>query len=183
MYERGHKCLAIFGNIDRMKKTPIRAVLATNLRQAMAAHPTLDTQMRLAQKSGIAQRTVGRMLNGEVDPQLGHVERVAEALGVTVTDLLTDYTSGVAELRYDRQKFAKLSLADRAKIESFIEFTFVSQDKNSVSDAPFKYSEAMKPTPAQEEMVKRVAQRDLSNKTLSIDEDQTKPHGGRRGRR
>ncbi|CAE6693105.1 hypothetical protein LMG22931_00467 [Paraburkholderia nemoris] len=169
--------------MGHMKKTPIRTVLATNLRQAMAAHPTLDTQMRLAQRSGMSQRTVGRMLNGEVDPQLGHVEAVAEALGVTVTDLLTDYSSGVAELRYDRQKFAKLSQEDRAKIESFIEFTFVSQDKNSVSDAPFKYSEVIKATPAQEEMVKRVAQRDLSNKTLSIDEDQTKPHGGKRGRR
>ncbi len=166
-----------------MKKTPIRTVLATNLRQAMAAHPTLDTQMRLAQRSGIAQRTVGRMLNGEVDPQLGHVEAVADALGVAVTDLLTDYSSKVAELRYDRQKFAKLSPEDQAKIESFIEFTFVSQDKSSVSDAPFKYSEVVKATPAQEEMVKRVAQRNPSNKTMSIDEDQTKPHGGRRGRR
>ncbi|MFM0283208.1 helix-turn-helix transcriptional regulator [Paraburkholderia sediminicola] len=166
-----------------MKKISIRTVLATNLRKAMATHPTLDTQMRLAQRSGMSQRTVGRMLNGEVDPQLGHVEAVAEALGVTVTDLLTDYSSGVPELRYDRQKFAKLPAADRAKIESFIEFTFVSQDKSSASDAPFKYSEVIKATPAQEEMVKRVAQRDLSNKTLSIDEDQTKPHGGKRGRR
>ncbi|RDK01452.1 helix-turn-helix domain-containing protein [Paraburkholderia lacunae] len=166
-----------------MKKTPILTVLATNLRQAMARHPTLDTQMRLGQRSGISQRTVGRMLNGEVNPQLGHVEAVADALGVTVTELLTDYSSGAPELRYDRQKFAKLSPEDRAKIESFIEFTFVSQDKGSSSDAPFKYSEVIKASPAQEEMVKRVAQRDLSNKTLSIDEDQTKPHGGRRGRR
>ena len=166
-----------------MKKTPIRDVLAANLRRAMDDHQTLNTQMRLAMRSGIAQRTVGRMLSGAVDPQLGHVEAVAEALGVAVTDLLKDQ-SLEPDLRYDRQRVAKLSAEDRGKIQAFIEFVLASQDVgSSPGDATFRISETISPTPAQRDMVKRVAQRRPSNKTLSIDEDQTRPKGGSRGRR
>ncbi|MFL9883099.1 helix-turn-helix transcriptional regulator [Paraburkholderia agricolaris] len=166
-----------------MKKTSIRSILAANLRNAMDAHQTLNTQMRLALRSGIAQRTVGRMLSGAVDPQLGHVEAVAEALGVSVTDLLTDH-GGEPALRFDRERVAKLSAEDRAKIQTFIEFIIASQDVGSgASDAPFSISETIPATPAQRDMVKRVAQRRPTINTLSIDENQTRPKGGSRGRR
>ncbi|MEN8502029.1 MULTISPECIES: helix-turn-helix domain-containing protein [Paraburkholderia] len=167
-----------------MKKPSIREILAANLSRLMDAHPVLNTQMRLATRSGVAQRTIGRMKNAEVDPQLGHVEAVADALGVSLTELLTDKSAQSPSLEYDEKSLAELSAEDRAKIQAFIDFILASHRADTAdTGTALNFSKTIHPTAAQKEMAGRVAQRQLSNKTLSIDEDQKTPRGGKRGRR
>lgn len=170
--------------MQNMKTAPLRDILAANLRHLMDAHPTLNTQMRVAAKCGLGQRTIGRILNAEVEPQLGHVQAIAEALAVSVPDLLTDWNSPPAQLIYDRQQFAQLPPEDRAKIQAFIDFVVTSHSASLSADvSTLNASQTLTPTPAQREMLKRVAQRPLSNKTLSINETHArKPAEKRKGR-
>lgn len=167
-----------------MTKRSIRDVLAANLSQLMDGHPILNTQMRLAQRSGVAQRTIGRMRNAEVDPQLGHVEAVAKALGVQVTTLLTDSGTEPASLEYDRDRVARLGAEDRAKIQTFIEFVLsTSGSALDQSGTTLNVSKIIQPTKAQRDTVRRVAQRPLSNKSLSIDAEKPTTKDGKRIRR
>jgi transcriptional regulator with XRE-family HTH domain len=62
------------------------------LARAMAASRYCRTQTALARKSGVGQTTIGRILRGEVDPQLGTLALVAAALGIPLQTL-----AGLAE--------------------------------------------------------------------------------------
>ncbi|WP_230944448.1 helix-turn-helix domain-containing protein [Burkholderia territorii] len=168
----------------RMTKTPAREILALKLRQLMDAHPTLNTQGRLAARAGLAQRTVGRMRNNEADPQLGHVEAVAEALGVPLVSLISDQTANANGLQYDTAAVAQLSAEDRKKIESYIEFVLTTSGAARVGgQEAVNISETMPASKAQTASVRRAAQRPLSDKTLSINEDQSHATEGKRGSR
>jgi transcriptional regulator with XRE-family HTH domain len=52
------------------------------LAKVMAASKDLKTQTALAKKSGVGQATIGRILRGEVDPQIGTMMVLARALRV-----------------------------------------------------------------------------------------------------
>lgn len=149
----------------------------------MDDHDNLNTQAKLAARAGIAQRTVGRMLKNEADPQLGHCEAVAEALGVSLIDLLTDPDSAVSGLHYDRNAAARLTQESREKIESYIRFIIATEAPTSSGENELNVSQTLPATQAQEDTVKRVARRSLSDKTLSIHEDQSHTRGGKRGHR
>lgn len=167
-----------------MNKIPAREILALKLRKLMDAHPTLNTQGRLAARAGLAQRTVGRMRNNEADPQLGHVEAVADALGVSLVSLISDETASGGGLQYDTAAVAQLSGEDRKKIESYIEFVLsTSGAARTGSQETVNISETMPASKAQTASVRRAAQRPLSDKTLSINEDQSHATEGKRGRR
>jgi transcriptional regulator with XRE-family HTH domain len=53
----------------------------------MASSKDLKTQTALAKKSGVAQSTIGRILRGEVDPQSGNLERIANAFSMSLAKL------------------------------------------------------------------------------------------------
>lgn len=167
-----------------MKKMPAREILALKLTRLMADHPTLNTQGKLAARAGLAQRTVGRMKNNEADPQLGHVEAVAHALGVPLVSLISDEGAGQHALQYDTDAVAGLSDEDRKKIESYIEFVVsASSASGKRRGETVNISETTPATKAQAASVRRAAQRPLSSKTLSINEDQSHANEGKRGRR
>ncbi|KML53857.1 metal-dependent hydrolase [Burkholderia cepacia] len=167
-----------------MNKTPAREILALKLKQLMDAHPTLNTQGRLAARAGLAQRTVGRMRNNEADPQLGHVEAVADALGVSLVSLISDEPASGNGLQYDTTAVAQLSGEDRKKIESYIEFVLsASGAARTAGQETVNISETMPASKAQSVSVRRAAQRPLSDKTLSINEDQSHATEGKRGHR
>ncbi|MCZ2897469.1 helix-turn-helix transcriptional regulator [Burkholderia thailandensis] len=165
-----------------MKQKPARETLAANLRQRMDDHDTLNTQAKLAARAGIAQRTVGRMLKNEADPQLGHCEAVAEALGVSLIDLLSDPNLAVSGLHYDSDAVARLTQESREKIESYIRFIIATEGPSGRRNE-LNVSRTLPATDAQADTVKRVARRSLSDKTLSIHEDQSHTRGGKRGHR
>ena len=52
------------------------------LAQLMASSRHCKTQDALARRSGLAQSTIGRILRGEVDPQLGTMTSLARGLRV-----------------------------------------------------------------------------------------------------
>ncbi len=58
------------------------------MKSAMASSNDLQTQAAVAEKAGVSQTTVSRLLRGEVDPQSGTQRRVADALGIKLAPLL-----------------------------------------------------------------------------------------------
>ncbi|AEA61367.1 helix-turn-helix domain-containing protein [Burkholderia gladioli] len=167
-----------------MNKRSAREILADKLSALMDAHPILNTQGKLAARAGLAQRTVGRMKKNEADPQLGHVEAVATALGVPLIDLISEEQSQGSTLHYDMDAVRRLSEEDKKKIESYIEFVVsASGTARSQTEEALNFSERIPATPAQADAVRRVAQQPLSNKTLSIHENQSHANEGKRRHR
>lgn len=77
-----------------MPRTPVREVLARNLEALMERRPDLDTQIKVAKKSGISQTSVSQILNPENEqmesPKLNQVEKIARAFGLATWQLLLD---------------------------------------------------------------------------------------------
>lgn len=91
----GKQHIAIGTFYDKnMNKTPVREILASNLRTLMAAKPDLKTQGKVAAKSGVAQTSVSNMLRPNSpamkSPKLDQVEKVARAFGLAVWQILLD---------------------------------------------------------------------------------------------
>lgn len=104
-----------------MSKAAAGKVFAANLVRLMAVRPDLDTQVKVAQASGVAQTTVGRILRGTVSPTLDNVETIAAAFGKTVGEMIDSTFSSAAEIAYDRVRYAKLPREEKSRVESYIE--------------------------------------------------------------
>src|SRR5260364_277907 len=105
-----------------MKKMLIGKVLATNLARLMAERPDLNTQIKVAKKSGIGQTTVGRILRNEVSATADNIEAIACAFGLSVGELLSTQTN-VGEPRHINSRermlfdlFASLSRDEQNKL-------------------------------------------------------------------
>lgn len=64
------------------------SVLSVNLAALMSAHEGLGTQAAVAKRSGMDQRTVGRILNREHSPTLRQIDGLAAAFGLLPWQLL-----------------------------------------------------------------------------------------------
>lgn len=77
-----------------MPKTPVRQVLADNLKLLMKRDPALATQAKVAKKAGVAQTSVSQLLRPGNDaaksPKLDQVEKVADAFGLAAWQILLD---------------------------------------------------------------------------------------------
>lgn len=100
----------------------IGKVLATNLARLMAERPDLNTQIKVAKKSGIGQTTVGRILRNEVSATADNIEAIACAFGLSVGELLSTQTN-VGEPRHINSRermlfdlFASLSRDEQNKL-------------------------------------------------------------------
>lgn len=62
----------------------IRHVIARRLGFLMSCTPSLDTQMKLAARTGIGQTTIGRIRRGEVNATADNIKRIADAFGTPV---------------------------------------------------------------------------------------------------
>lgn len=69
-----------------MTDTRIRQILAANLKREMTARSL--SQPALSEISGEPTMNINRIVNEKNTPKVGTVQRIAEALGVTVDDLL-----------------------------------------------------------------------------------------------
>jgi transcriptional regulator with XRE-family HTH domain len=128
--------LAINGTLSGMTTSDTKQILAANMRRLMNASASLDTQVKLAARAGVAQSTVGRLLRGEVYAQLAQVEAIAGAFGITVGDLLTDPSlASELEPTYDKAAFTKLPAAERAQISAFIAFVIQRQTDPKANDS------------------------------------------------
>lgn len=61
---------------------PMRDVVAANIRMLMEANPHLNTNAKLAQRSGASLGTVGRVRQGKVDPGVETINQIASAFGI-----------------------------------------------------------------------------------------------------
>jgi transcriptional regulator with XRE-family HTH domain len=65
-----------------------RENLSANLRVLMQATPDLDSQPKIAKRSGVSQSTVGRLIRGDVRCKLDSLDGVARAFGLAAWQLL-----------------------------------------------------------------------------------------------
>jgi len=74
----------------RMEKHLLRQILARNITQAMERKPDVSTQPALAEKAGIAQSHVSRILNCQLGAGLDKLAELSEALDCEPWELLVD---------------------------------------------------------------------------------------------
>jgi transcriptional regulator with XRE-family HTH domain len=163
-----------------MKRKPIREVLAANVRAHMSRNPAVDTQTKLANRAGISQSSVARVLAGNVDTQIGIVAALAIAIGVEPGRLLDDADAS-PELQIDRERFAKLPATERAKIQSYIDFVMAQPDLTS--SETLSISQKLTQSKDQEDRNRQAAQRPISKDSLSINENHDQAVPGHRGRK
>ena len=63
-------------------------------------------QNNIAELAGVSQYTVSKWLKQGVSPNIKHVEPLAKALGVKVSELLGDYSGGIELSEADKQLLA-----------------------------------------------------------------------------
>jgi len=162
------KWLAINGTLSDMTRPNTKQILAANMRRLMDASVSLDTQVKLAARAGIAQSTVGRLLRGEVYAQLAQVEAIADAFHITVGELLTDHSlASGSEATYDKAAFAKLPAAEKAQISAFIDFVIQRQDDSKASE-PLSLSKKTDLPPGLKDRLMEAIQRELSDDMLTL---------------
>ena len=163
-----HKCLTINGNVHAMSRQDTKHILATNLRDLMDRTPTLDTQVKVAQRAGISQSTVGRLLRAEVYAQLAQVEALAEAFRIDVATLLRD---GVLPAAPDIGEMAiayeRLGPEERKLTADYITFLAARHDAKR-SPTELNVTESKEPSPALKARLIGAIQRELDNDTLNI---------------
>lgn len=164
------------GQYADMNKTPLRKILARNVRRHMETSEHVRTQVQLAKAAGMAQSSVARVLKGEIDTQLQIIEALADAIGVPPGTLLSDEQSEQQLLRFDRQLVAALPASEKAKIESYIEFVLSQTGATSIeADGSLSITEDV---PASKDTKRRAvtaAQRPLSDETLSNENSRRDP--------
>ncbi|WP_162590399.1 helix-turn-helix domain-containing protein [Variovorax sp. RA8] len=74
----------------QLPRTELTGLLGARLLEAMEAHPKLKTQASLATKCGVAQSSISRILRGNSDPPVSTMLAIADALGVSVLNLLPE---------------------------------------------------------------------------------------------
>ncbi|MFY7867203.1 helix-turn-helix domain-containing protein [Roseateles sp.] len=68
--------------------TELRQVIAERLRELMAASPDLDTQVKLAHRSGLSQSSVARILSADSSATVDSIANLARAFGIPPAFLL-----------------------------------------------------------------------------------------------
>jgi transcriptional regulator with XRE-family HTH domain len=68
--------------------TELRQVIAERLRELMAASPDLDTQVKLAHRSGMSQSSVARILSADSSATVDSIANLARAFGIPPASLL-----------------------------------------------------------------------------------------------
>ncbi|WP_083253932.1 hypothetical protein [Pandoraea sp. ISTKB] len=158
------------GIISVMTKTPLREVLAANVRYYMRELPHVDKQVKLSKRSGIAQSSVNRVLAAQVDAQLSIVEGLAKGIGVPPSQLLTE--RGAVELppSLDPRRLALLSAEDQQKLGAFAEFLLTQTPNVAPGTEEISAFDSTHAASKQDrESAKRIAGRPLSNDSLSLD--------------
>jgi transcriptional regulator with XRE-family HTH domain len=89
----------------------LRQVLAKRLRELMEKTPGLDTQVKVSLAAGVAQTTISRILKCQVAATLDNVEAIADAYGISTSDLLTLLPANSPALsEADRRTIQRLSV-------------------------------------------------------------------------
>ena len=108
---------------NRVKDMELTQIVSNNLQRICREHD-LST-LELSKRADMPQKTVWNMLNGEHSCRLTNLEKLAKTLLVSPTAMVTPHlpTNILMSRRAPRllEKYAKLSMEDRDKLEQIID--------------------------------------------------------------
>lgn len=119
----------------------LRDRLARRLREMMSTNITLDTQVKVAAKSGVSQSTVQRVLAKEQAATLDVIQSFAQAFGIKCPE---HFLLNTEELELLTQ-WGRLSTGDRARVLGFIAVTASEPTRNETSTLSFRTDSAIPP--------------------------------------
>ena len=98
-------------------------IVAGNLQRICKEHDLSSNE--LANRSGMPQKTIYTMIQGTHQCRIDNLDKIAKALLVSPTSLVTPHlpTSVLMSRRLPRlvDKYAKLSMEDRERVEAYID--------------------------------------------------------------
>lgn len=97
----------------------IREHLARRLRELMDSRPDLDTQTKVANRSGVGQSTIQRLLAQEQSATIDMLDKIAAPFGLKPWELLLPDMADAKLVR----AFGKLAESDKNRILAFMEFS------------------------------------------------------------
>ena len=108
---------------NRSKDVEFTQVVARNLQKICKEHDLSSRE--LATRADMPQKTVYSMINAEHSPRISNLEKLAKALLVSPTALVTPHlpTNILMSRRIPRiiEKYTKLPMEDRDRVEAFID--------------------------------------------------------------
>ena len=130
----------------------LRKTFAGRVRDLMDARADLDTQVKVAQRSGVGQSTVARILASDTAATLDSVEAIAAAFGVAPAALLAEGAQEWALLRV----WLSLTTEDRDRI---VGYARIASGTGRADKKLLDYEEATPLTPAQTAAARRASAR------------------------
>lgn len=102
---------------------------AHNLRAWMSDNRDLSSQKKLADKAGLSQSSINRMLRNETTITIANLDAIAAAFGRRGYELLIP-PDDPSVIKYDRSRYALLPKSEKEKVESFIDFVMTQNARN-----------------------------------------------------
>lgn len=96
------------------------------------------SQGELAEKTGIGQGRLSRIENGKVEPGLFTIEKIAEGLGISASELFIDTSSRNASLQERISLIETLSEFDQKLVDALLESLLEKTRLASLSDAKMR---------------------------------------------
>ncbi len=89
-----------------MKRKSVEQTISDNLKRLMERNPHLGSQTKIAERSGVGQSTVGRILrNSGGSPTVETVSDIARAFGITFEDLINPALFGPQAVKEERATY------------------------------------------------------------------------------
>ena len=115
-----------------------KETLSRRLKELMAKRPDLGSQVKLSRRTGLAQSTVGRLLNKVNAADIDVVDMLAGAFGVTASDLLNSSPRDVHLLSLIQQ----INEKETKEVIQFIEFMILKR-QNVNTGMDFEHESAL----------------------------------------
>jgi len=179
---------SVFGKIASMNR-PLSKIVADNVLRLMNDSTELSRQVQLAKKAKLSQSSINRLVAGETDCLLITALQVAKSFGVSIYELIEEPKAHqAAELKYDRDRYSRLSESEKASIGAFIEFVMDNHDRGIHDTAVTKLNlhKSIIPAPAEKAARQSAIDTNLSNNALNNKNDEhhtrTRPRRTKRER-
>lgn len=123
----------------------IKEQFAQRLRDLMNSRVDLDTQVKVANKSGVGQSTIQRLLAADQSATIDVVAKIARAFGLHPFEMLIDDLQDAHLLR----TFARLSDPEKQRLVGFIELTLSINGQSVHHGGAQLFMDSRSPVPPQ----------------------------------
>ncbi len=104
-----------------------KETLSRRLQELMAKRPDLNSQSKIGRRTGLAQSTVGRIVNQVNAADLDVLDCLADAFGITASDLLNSGTKNI----YLSSLLQQIDEKETQEVILFIEFILKKRQNES----------------------------------------------------